>query len=47
MACRLAIFNMKGGAVIHEMAVSSTHDKKAEIHLARMMNDFIRELEIK
>ena len=42
-----SLFNMKGGAVIHEMAVSSTHDKKAEIHLARMMNDFIRELELK
>ena len=38
---------MKGGAVIHEMAESVIHDKKAEIHLARMMNEFIRELELK
>ena len=42
-----SLFNMKGGAVIHEMAEAVTHDKKAEIHLARMMNDFIRELELK
>ena len=42
-----SLFNMKGGAVIHEMAESVIHDKKAEIHLARMMNEFIRELELK
>ena len=42
-----SLFNMKGGAVIHEMAEAVTHDKKAEIHLARMMESFIRELELK
>jgi hypothetical protein len=38
---------MKGGAAIHEMANAVTHDKKAEVHLARMMESFIRELELK
>lgn len=42
-----SLFNMRGGAAIHEMAKSVTHDKKAEIHLARMMESFIRELELK
>ena len=42
-----SLFNMRGGAAIHEMARSVTHDKKAEIHLARMMSNFIRELELK
>lgn len=42
-----SLFNMKGGAAIHEMASAVTHDKKAEVHLARMMESFIRELELK
>jgi len=42
-----SLFNMRGGAVIHEMAQAVTHDKKSEIHLARMMESFIRELELK
>lgn len=42
-----SLFNMRGGAVIYETAEAITHDKKAEIHLARMMSNFIRELELK
>jgi hypothetical protein len=42
-----SLFNMRGGAVIHDVASAVTHDKKAEIHLSRMISNFIRELELK
>lgn len=42
-----SLFNMRGGAVIHDIASAVTHDKKAEIHLSRMISNFIRELELK
>jgi hypothetical protein len=42
-----SLFNMRGGAVIHDVASAVTHDKKAEIYLSRMISNFIRELELK
>ena len=41
-----SLFNMRGGAVIHETAAAVTHDKSAEIHLARQIHSLIDELKI-
>jgi cell fate (sporulation/competence/biofilm development) regulator YlbF (YheA/YmcA/DUF963 family) len=41
-----SLFNMRGGAVIHETATAVTHDKSAEIHLARQIHSLINELKI-
>ena len=41
-----SLFNMRGGAVIHETATAVTHDKSAEIHLARQIHSLIKELKI-
>lgn len=41
-----SLFNMRGGAVIHETAAAVTHDKSAEIHLARQIHSLINELKI-
>lgn len=41
-----SLFNMRGGAVIHDIASAVTHDKSAEIHLARQIHSLIKELKI-
>lgn len=41
-----SLFNMRGGAVIHETAIAVTHDKSAEIYLARQIHSLIKELKI-
>lgn len=41
-----SLFNMRGGAVIHETATAVTHDKSAEIYLARQIHSLIKELKI-
>ena len=43
-----SLFNMRGGAQIFEAAREITKsDRNAQKHLARMMENFIRELELK
>ena len=39
-----SLFNMRGGAVLHEIAASVTHDKSAEKYLMKSITDFINEL---
>ena len=41
-----SLFNMRGGAVLHDLAGAVTHDKSAEIHLARQIHSLIKELKI-
>lgn len=41
-----SLFNMRGGAVLHDIANAVTHDKSAEIHLARQIHSLIKELKI-
>ena len=40
------LFNMRGGAVLHELASSVTHDKSAEKYLMKSITDFINELKL-
>jgi hypothetical protein len=42
-----SLFNMKGGAQIFEVAREVTSDRNAQKHLSRMLENFIRELELK
>ena len=42
-----SLYNMRGGAVLHEIAASVTHDKSAENHLMKAITGFINELKIK
>jgi hypothetical protein len=37
---------MRGGAVLHEIAASVTHDKSAEKYLMKSITDFINELKL-
>jgi hypothetical protein len=41
-----SLFNMRGGAVLHEIAASVTHDKSAEKYLMKSITDFINELKL-
>ena len=41
-----SLFNMRGGAVLHELASSVTHDKSAEKYLMKSITDFINELKL-
>lgn len=41
-----SLFNMKGGAMLHELAGQVTHDKRAEKHLIGQIHNLIRELKI-
>lgn len=41
-----SLFNMRGGAVLHEIAASVTHDKSAEKYLLKSIQGFIKELKI-
>ena len=41
-----SLFNMKGGAMLHELAGQVTHDKSAEKHLIGQIHNLIRELKI-
>lgn len=39
-----SLFNMRGGAIVHETAAAMTHDPSAEKHLMKAMTAFINEL---
>ena len=41
-----SLYNMRGGAVLHEIAASVTHDKSAEKHLMNEITRFIKELKL-
>jgi hypothetical protein len=41
-----SLFNMKGGAMLHELAGQVTHDKRAEKHLIGQIHNLIKELKI-
>lgn len=41
-----SLFNMRGGAVLHDIAASVTHDKSAEKYLLKSIQGFIKELKI-
>jgi len=41
-----SLFNMRGGAVLHEIAASVTHDKSAEKYLMKSITEFINELKL-
>jgi len=41
-----SLFNMRGGAVLHDIAASVTHDKSAEKYLMKSITDFINELKL-
>ena len=41
-----SLFNMRGGAVLHNIAASITHDKSAEKYLMKSIHGFIKELKI-
>ena len=41
-----SLFNMRGGAVIHDTAGALTHDKSAEKHLMREITKLINELKL-
>jgi len=41
-----SLFNMRGGAVLHNIAASVTHDKSAEKYLMKSIQGFINELKI-
>ena len=41
-----SLFNMRGGAVLHDIAASVTHDKSAEKYLMKSIQGFINELKI-
>jgi len=41
-----SLFNMRGGAVIHETAKAMTYDKNAEKYLVKAMTAFIKELKL-
>jgi len=42
-----SLFNMRGGSVVYETAVSAVHDKSAEIYLTKAIHSLIRELKLK
>ena len=42
-----SLYNMRGGAVLHDIAASVTHDKSAEKHLMSEITRFIKELNTK
>ena len=41
-----SLYNMRGGAVLHDIAASVTHDKSAEKYLMKSINDLINELKL-
>ena len=41
-----SLYNMRGGAVLHDIAASVTHDKSAEKFLMKSINDLINELKL-
>jgi hypothetical protein len=41
-----SLYNMRGGAVLHDIAASVTHDKSAEKHLMNEITRFIKELKL-
>jgi hypothetical protein len=41
-----SLYNMRGGAVLHDIAASVTHDKSAEKYLMKSIQGFINELKI-
>ena len=41
-----SLYNMRGGAVLHDIAASVTHDKSAEKYLMKSINDLIDELKL-
>jgi len=41
-----SLFNMRGGSMIHDVASAVTHDKRAEIHLAKSIQALINELKL-
>jgi hypothetical protein len=41
-----SLFNMKGGAMLHDLASNVTHDRRAEIHLVSEIHKLIKELKL-
>ena len=41
-----SLYNMRGGAVLHDIAASVTHDKSAEKYLMKSITDLINELKL-
>ena len=41
-----SLYNMRGGAVLHDIAASVTHDKSAEKHLMNEITRFIKQLKL-
>jgi hypothetical protein len=41
-----SLFNMRGGAVLHDIAAAVNHDNRAEKHLVNEIHKLIKELKL-